>query len=182
MPLNPSQETAVKTCGFQLILAGPGSGKTRVITEKILHLIDQGIPPNQILALTFSDKAASEMSTRIEEKRPHLDLAVHTFPTFCLDILRGNVLASGMSVPGGIISRTTQLVRGLRDIDPFGLTHIQVGNNSAGVIEAVIDRISAFRDGLITPAMLAEYLERKKGMDGTGPAAAISAIHSVSNS
>ena len=167
MPLNPSQETAVKTCGFQLILAGPGSGKTRVITEKILHLIDQGIPPGQILALTFSDKAASEMSTRIEEKRPHLDLDIHTFHSFCLDILKENVLASGMSVSGGIISRTTQLVWGLRNIDAFGLAHIQVGNNSAEVIEAVIDGISAFRDELITPSLLAEYLERKKGADGT---------------
>jgi DNA helicase II / ATP-dependent DNA helicase PcrA len=58
MSLNPAQETAVKTCGIQLILAGPGSGKTKVITEKILHLLDQGIPPSQILALFivgFSD-------------------------------------------------------------------------------------------------------------------------------
>ena len=89
MPLNPSQETAVKTCeGFQLILAGPGSGKTRVITEKILHLIDKGIPAGQILALTFSDKAASEMSERIENVRPHPGLAIHTFHSFCLDILK----------------------------------------------------------------------------------------------
>lgn len=88
MPLNPSQTEAVNTCeGFQLILAGPGSGKTRVITEKILHLIDQGIKPENILALTFSDKAASEMSTRIENVRPHLDLSIHTFHSFCLDIL-----------------------------------------------------------------------------------------------
>ena len=118
MPLNPSQTEAVNTCeGFQLILAGPGSGKTRVITEKILHLIDQGTPPENILALTFSDKAASEMSDRIEAQRPHPGLAVHTFPTSCPGILRENVLASGMSVPGGIISRTTQLVRSLRNID-----------------------------------------------------------------
>jgi superfamily I DNA/RNA helicase len=65
MPLNPSQETAITTCGLQLVLAGPGSGKTRVITEKILHLIDLGVRPEQILALTFSDKAAAEMSDRI---------------------------------------------------------------------------------------------------------------------
>jgi superfamily I DNA/RNA helicase len=88
MPLTPSQTEAVNTCeGFQLILAGPGSGKIRVITEKILHLIDRGIPPNQILALTFSDKAASEMGGRRENVKPHPGLAVHTFPTFCLDIL-----------------------------------------------------------------------------------------------
>jgi superfamily I DNA/RNA helicase len=82
MPLNPSQETAVKAGGFQLILAGPGSGKTRVITEKILHLLDKGIPANQILALTFSDKAAAGMSDRIEEKRPHLDLGGDALVTF----------------------------------------------------------------------------------------------------
>ena len=111
MPLNPSQTEAVNTCeGFQLILAGPGSGKTKVKTKKILHLINQGIPPENILALTFSDKAAAGMSDRIEAQRPHLDLAVHTFPTFCLDILKENVLASGMPVPGGIISRTAQLI------------------------------------------------------------------------
>ena len=138
MPLNPSQETAVKTCeGFQLILAGPGSGKTRVITEKILHLIDKGIPANQILALTFSDKAASEMSGRIENVRPHLDLSIHTFHSFCLDILKENVLASGMSVSGGVISRTTQLVWGLRNIDAFGFEHIQVGNNSAEIVRVL---------------------------------------------
>jgi DNA helicase-2/ATP-dependent DNA helicase PcrA len=122
----------VNTCeGFQLILAGPGSGKTRVITEKILHLIDKGIPAKQILALTFSDKAGSEMSDRIEEKRPHLDLNIHTFHSFCLDILKENVLASGMSVWGGIISRTTQLVRGLRNIDTSGFGHIRAGNSQA---------------------------------------------------
>jgi superfamily I DNA/RNA helicase len=43
MTLNPTQETAVKEGGIQLVLAGPGSGKTRVITEKILHLVGSGI-------------------------------------------------------------------------------------------------------------------------------------------
>ena len=162
MVLNPMQEEAVKNHGHQLILAGPGSGKTRVITEKILHLIESGVPPDQILALTFSEKAATEMSDRIEEKRPHLGLDIHTFHSFCLDILRENVLASGLSVSGGIISRTNQLVWGLRNIDSFGFEHINLGNNSAEVVKAVIDGISAFRDELITPDILSEYLARKR--------------------
>jgi DNA helicase-2/ATP-dependent DNA helicase PcrA len=162
MTLNPAQETAVKTCGIQLILAGPGSGKTKVITEKILHMLDQGIPHSQILALTFSDKAASEMSDRIEQQRPHLDLEIHTFHSFCLEVLRENVLASGLSVSGGIISRTNQLVWGLRNIDAYGFEHIKVGNNAAEIITAVIEGISAFRDELITPDVLGEYLERKQ--------------------
>jgi DNA helicase II / ATP-dependent DNA helicase PcrA len=65
MPLNPSQTAAVTGTGIQLVLAGPGSGKTRVITEKILHLIEKGIKPEHILALTFSDKAAAEMLERL---------------------------------------------------------------------------------------------------------------------
>ncbi len=161
MSLNHAQETAVKNCGFQLILAGPGSGKTKVITEKILHLLDQDVLPEQILALTFSEKAASEMEERIELIRPHLDLEIHTFHSFCLQMLRENVLSSGISVSGGIISRTNVLVWGLRNIDAFGFEHIQVGNNSAEVITAIIDGISAFRDELITPAVLEDYLERK---------------------
>jgi len=72
MSLNPAQETAVKNCGIQLILTGRGSGKTKVITEKILHLLDQGIPSSRILALTFSEKAAAGMSERVEQQRPHL--------------------------------------------------------------------------------------------------------------
>jgi superfamily I DNA/RNA helicase len=58
MLLNPSQQKAVEEDGIQLIIAGPGSGKTRVVTEKILHLIQNGVKPQSILALTFSDKAA----------------------------------------------------------------------------------------------------------------------------
>jgi len=76
MPLNPSQQRAVTGTGIQLVLAGPGSGKTRVITEKIVHLIQTGIKPENVLALTFSDKAAAGMSDRIEENRPHLDLNI----------------------------------------------------------------------------------------------------------
>jgi DNA helicase-2/ATP-dependent DNA helicase PcrA len=49
-----------------------------------------------------------------------------------------------MPVPGGVISRTTQLVRGLRNIDAFGFEHIRVGNNPAENVRAVIDGISAF--------------------------------------
>lgn len=161
MSLNPAQQTAVENTGIQLILAGPGSGKTRVITEKILHLLDLGVPPTEILALTFSEKAATEMSDRVEAKRPNLNLDIHTFHSFCLGVLRENVLTSGLSVSGGIISRTSQLVWGLQHIDTFGFQQITVGNNAAEVIKAVMDGISAFRDELIAPAELDGYLTRK---------------------
>src|SRR5690606_18159827 len=105
MALNPSQEAAVRHRGVQLVLAGPGSGKTRVITEKVLHLLREGVPASAILALTFSDKAAAEMLERLkEEKAPVADLTVSTFHSFCLSVLEENVIDSGISFASGVIS------------------------------------------------------------------------------
>jgi hypothetical protein len=71
LPLSPSQSKAVTATGVQLILAGPGSGKTRVITEKILHLIHNGRKPENILALTFSDISAHEMLEQLQKQDKH---------------------------------------------------------------------------------------------------------------
>lgn len=167
MTLNPSQFRAVTGTGIQLVLAGPGSGKTRVITEKILHLIEQGIKPDRILALTFSDKAAAEMMERLEKKTSTADLTVSTFHAFALSVLQDNVLDSGLSFSSGIVSRANQLVWGLKNIDSFGLEYIEVGNNGIGVIEAIIDGISRFRDELISPDELESYLKAKEGQQLT---------------
>jgi DNA helicase-2/ATP-dependent DNA helicase PcrA len=162
MQLNPRQAEAVEQTGIQLILAGPGSGKTRVITEKVAHLIGSGVDPSAILALTFGEKGATEMADRIAGQAAGADVAVHTFHSFCLSVLRDHVLESGIALHAGVVSKTNQLVWGIRNIDSFGFTTIRVGNNAADVIEKVLEGISAYRDEAIEPDDLAAYIRQKE--------------------
>ena len=96
--LNPEQYEAVMTVeGAILIIAGAGSGKTRVITFRIANMLNKGIPQSQILALTFTNKAAREMSERIKEltgkKLPFLTIS--TFHAFGVKILRQDISKLG---------------------------------------------------------------------------------------
>ena len=90
--LNPQQQQAVKTLDHPLlVLAGAGSGKTRVITEKIAYLVQQGTPARYIAALTFTNKAAREMKSRVAkllDDKQSRGLRVSTFHSLGLDILR----------------------------------------------------------------------------------------------
>ncbi len=87
--LTAAQRSAVECIdGPVLVIAGPGSGKTRVITRRIAYMLAQGIRPYQILAITFTNKAAAEMKRRVEEIVPGQGVWISTFHSFGVRILR----------------------------------------------------------------------------------------------
>jgi DNA helicase-2/ATP-dependent DNA helicase PcrA len=84
-PLNPAQDAAVHAPGVPLlIVAGAGTGKTKTLTSRIIHLIEMGTPPERICAITFTNKAAKEMARRVGREGPFLG----TFHSLGAKILR----------------------------------------------------------------------------------------------
>ena len=111
--LNPEQQEAVlQTDGALLILAGAGSGKTRVIAHRIAHLVSSGIcPPDRILAVTFTNKAAEEMRTRVETLLgiDCRQMWISTFHALCARLLRREAPHIGLSRDFVIYDSTDQL-------------------------------------------------------------------------
>jgi len=111
--LNPAQREAVETLdGPVLILAGAGTGKTRTVTARISHMIDQGVPASSVLAVTFTNKAANEMRERVAgmiSEAAAKQVTVCTFHSLCVRILRTSIERLGYKKNFTIYSGGDQL-------------------------------------------------------------------------
>jgi len=161
--LNPQQRLAVETIeGPVLILAGAGTGKTRVITFRIAHMIEKGISPGNILGVTFTNKAAREMQERVSKLIPKTRNAergarnedsrptVCTFHSLCVRILRQHIERLGYKRNFVIYDESEQL-GAIKKI----LSHISAKGEKTDPA-AVLSLLSRFKNGGERAAAFAE--------------------------
>ena len=105
------------------------------------------------------------MKQRLEKIIDISEMQVSTFHSFAKDLLEDNILVSGIGMSSGVMSRASQLVWGLKNIDTFDLQYIELGYNTAEIIESIIDSISTFKDELVGHQELTNYLVKKLEQD-----------------
>jgi len=162
--LNPEQQQAVTYGeGPFLIIAGAGTGKTTVITRRIGWLILSGlVKPDEILALTFTDKAAQEMEERVDKLLPYgyVDLWISTFHAFCERILRQHAIDIGLPLNFKILNTTQQALLIRQNFDRFNLDYYRPLGNPFKFIQDLLKHFSRAKDESINPEDYLAYAEK----------------------
>jgi len=144
--LNAAQVDAVNTQeGALLVIAGAGTGKTRVITRRIAGLLGNGVPGQQILAITFTNKAAQEMRERVESLVGPNDVTLSTYHSFCARFLRKHAEKIGFTTDYTIYDRDECIALIKRIVKELGIDKDKVKPAS------YLESISSFKQDAITP-------------------------------
>lgn len=156
--LTLNQQRAVEHIdGPLLVLAGPGSGKTRVVTRRVAHLVERGVPPWQILAITFTNKASQEMAERVQHLLPGSRVRVSTFHRFCASLLRQYSEFVGLQPNYSILDtgdQRTLLKQAMNDAD-IDTSHFTP--------DKIAWRISTLKNDLITAEVYADQMRDAAG-------------------
>jgi len=156
--LTDAQWQAVShAAGPLLVLAGPGSGKTRVITRRIHELVERGVDSRNILAITFTNKAADEMAARVGQLVPGNRAWISTFHRFCARLIRRHAEAVGLTPSFSILDTSDQqtlMRQALRelDIDPVHFPPSRIAQ-----------RVSRLKNDLLSPEAVQQQYERSVG-------------------
>ncbi len=151
--LNASQREAVTHPGGPLlVVAGAGTGKTRVITRRFAWLVEQGTPPEGVLALTFSTGAAAEMRERLESliQAPWEELWVATFHSFCTRLLQEEALEAGIDPFVSPVTPADRLALMLDRIEDLTLRRHEIRGNPAPLLASFIARIDRLKDEMVS--------------------------------
>ena len=153
--LNPDQAKAVAVDnGPALVVAGAGTGKTKVIVERINRLLDAGTPPGRVLALTFTEKAAAEMLDRVNSLRGSylLDMPIMTFNAYGESLLRRYAADIGLSRHFTLLGDSAQIVFLRERIDDLELDYFAPVSRPDGLLGDLAAYFSRLKQDVVTPA------------------------------
>ena len=155
----PQRQAVVTTEGPLLVLAGAGSGKTRVITYRVAHMLEKGVRPENVLAVSFTNKAADEMRERVERICPPAQarkVTMCTFHALGLQILKQERAALGMP-DGFTIYDTADQLGVLREI--LRSAHLESRKFD---VKAILSRISRLKNAGTSPEAFVAQLRKAR--------------------
>src|SRR5262245_44277394 len=179
--LSAAQRDAVLHGGGPLlIIAGAGTGKTTVLTRRIAHLIaSKRARPEEILALTFTEKAAAEMSERVDQLIPYgyAETWIGTFHAFGDRVLREGALESGLNPEFQVLARPEQIIFLRERIFRLPLDRFRPLGDPTRHLGALLDLVSRAKDEDVSPEAYAAWAEGAAGMADTPDARDEAAKH-----
>lgn len=153
--LNAEQQKAAKFGdGPLMIIAGAGTGKTTVVTERIKHLITtQKAKPHEILALTFTEKASKEMESRVDQALPYgvTNMWISTFHSFCDRVLKNDAIAIGLDPGYTLMTEAETILFFRKNIFRFELQYFRPLGNPNKFIAGMIQHFNRLKDEDIAP-------------------------------
>lgn len=168
--LDDSQREASRVeQGPILVEAGPGTGKTRTLVGRVMYLLERGVDPKSILALTFSNRAAEEMRERIAQAAPNAAplIWMGTFHAFGLELLRKYGTHFGLSPDPPVLDPVDAMFLLERELPTLGLSHYQYLPEPTKHLKPILAAISRAKDELATPAEYSGFAARMRASSST---------------
>jgi DNA helicase II / ATP-dependent DNA helicase PcrA len=163
--LNRAQEAAVAHVdGPLVVVAGAGTGKTHTLVHRFAWLVDQDVPAERILVLTFSPPAAADLRERLESllESPYEELHVETFRSFALRLLQDEALEAGVDPFLSPVTPADRLALLLERLNDLSLRAHEIRGNPAPLLASFVSRIDRLKDEMVSAADYRAYAERRQ--------------------